>query len=59
MGFPSRFHDISMVFLWGIKKVSMEFHWDSCRISKGHLLGVHWVPLGYLWDFFGNPMGFP
>ena len=59
MGFPSQFHEISIVFLWDLKQVSMEFQWDSCRISKGHLWGFHWIPLRFLWDFFGNPMGFP
>ena len=59
MGFPSQFHEISMVFLWDFKKVFMEFQWDSCKISKGHVWGFDWIPLGFLWDCFGNPMGVP
>ena len=35
------------------KRLSMEFQWDSSGISKG----FHWIPKGFLWGFFRNPLG--
>ena len=50
------FYGVCMIFYGVSKGVSMVVLWDSYGVSKGCLWCFLWIPMVFVWYFYGNSL---